>query len=272
MGDPRRLKKKYETPGHPWQKARIESEAVVKKEFGLKNKKEMWKMETKLKHFASQAKRLISASGTQADKERKQLFERLERLGLLPAGSALDDILSLGVNNIMERRLQTVVQKKGLARSVKQARQFITHNHIIVDGKIVNAPSYLVKINEESTITFVQRSALAKEDHPERTPPAPTGTILNPDKDAEDVKKEEEQKTAKSKGKKAKTHAKDKGAKPDKSVSPKEDKAAEPVKATSPAEDKAAQPEKAESQSEDKPAKEDKEAEQVKDKPAEEKK
>ena len=63
MGDPRRLKKKYNTPQHPWQKTRIETEAVLRKEYGLKNKKEIWKMATQFKNFSDQAKRLIAASG-----------------------------------------------------------------------------------------------------------------------------------------------------------------------------------------------------------------
>jgi len=182
MGDPRRRRKKYDTPGHPWHKTRIEQELVLKKEYGLKNKKELWKMTTTLKNFADQAKRLIAASGKQADLERAQLFARLERLGLLPKGSALDDILGLSVNDILNRRLQTVVFKRNFARSIKQSRQFITHQQIVVNGKTVTAPSYIVSIEEEPTIRFAERSALSKEDHPERAPPEPpAGTVVSPE-------------------------------------------------------------------------------------------
>lgn len=149
-------------------------------------------MTSQLTTFADQAKRLIAASGDQADKERKQLFGRLERLGLLAAGSTLDEVLSLKETDIMSRRLQTVLVNKGLARTMKQARQFIVHKHVMVDGKIVTTPSYLVPVAHEASITFVGTSTLAKEDHPERKAPEPTGTVVNPEKDAEtsDDKKE----------------------------------------------------------------------------------
>ena len=44
MGDPRKTRKKYDTPQHPWQKERMDQESVFLKEYGLKNKKEIWKM------------------------------------------------------------------------------------------------------------------------------------------------------------------------------------------------------------------------------------
>ena len=69
-----------------------------------------------------------------------------------------------------ERRLQTIVVKKGLARSVRQARQFITHGHIIIGENKITAPNYMVNSDEELMITFSQNSRLHSEDHPERVP------------------------------------------------------------------------------------------------------
>ncbi len=191
MGDARRFKKQYSTPSHPFQKARIDFENEILREYGLKNKTEVWKANSKLKSFAGQAKRLIAAYGNQAEVERKQLFARLERVGLLKPGSALDDVLSLRINNLLDRRLQTIVFKKGLARSVKAARQFITHAHVSVNGKIISAPGYIVGVNEENSVSFIDASSLAKEDHPERAPKAPTGTVMNPNKDAESTEEKE---------------------------------------------------------------------------------
>src|SRR3989344_3137 len=185
MGDSRRFKKQYSTPSHPFQKARIDFENEILREYGLKNKTEVWKANSKLKSFAGQAKRLIAAYGNQAEVERKQLFARLERVGLLKPGSALDDVLSLRITNLLDRRLQTIVFKKGLARSVKAARQFISHAHVSVNGKIISAPGYIVGVHEENTVSFIEASSLSKEDHPERGPKAPTGTVVNPNKDAE---------------------------------------------------------------------------------------
>lgn len=170
MGDPRRLTAHFKGPVHPWQKDRIEEEKVLMQEYGLKNKSELWKLSSKMKNFGAQAKKLIAATGTHAELEKRQLFGRLQRLGLSKPSAELDDVLSLTIRNILDRRLQTVVHKKGLSRSYKQARQFITHRHVLVGGKLVTSPNYLVPTEEEPSVSIIERSSLAKVDHPERIP------------------------------------------------------------------------------------------------------
>lgn len=168
MGDPKRQRKKYETPSHPWIKERLERERVLMKKYALKNKKELWRHETQLKEFRRRARRLLAARGKQAEVERIQLLRRLNRLGLLPADAVLDDVLSLTVEDVLDRRLQTIVFKKGLARTIKQARQLVVHGHIEVNGQIIRSPGYLVLKEEEGTITYSKTSPFAKESHPER--------------------------------------------------------------------------------------------------------
>ncbi len=168
MGDPRKTRKKYSTPAHPWEKARLELESAVKDKYALGNKKEIWKMNSKLKSFKGQAKKLSSLDTKQAEKERKQLTAKMISLGLLKPEDTLENVLTLTLEDVMERRLQTFVMKKGLARSMKQARQFITHSHITVDGKLMTAPSYLVKKDEEDKIAFGARSSLSDPENPER--------------------------------------------------------------------------------------------------------
>lgn len=168
MGDPKRIRKKYETPRHPWIGSRIQEEKELRKEYGLANKKEIWKMGTLLKRFKDRAKSLIAQSGDQAVKEREQLIARMARLGLIKADATFDDILGLTINNIVERRLQTVMVRKNLARSPRQARQMIVHRHVIVGDSVVTSPSYLVTVDEEPTIGFTHRSNFANEQHPER--------------------------------------------------------------------------------------------------------
>ncbi|AHF79621.1 30S ribosomal protein S4 [Thermococcus paralvinellae] len=168
MGDPKRQRKKYETPSHPWIKERLDRERVLVKKYALKNKKELWKHETQLKEFRRRARRLLAARGKQAEIERQQLLQRLARLGILPENAVLDDVLSLTIEDILERRLQTLVYRKGLARTIKQARQLIVHGHIEVNGQIIRSPSYLVLKEEEDGITYAKTSPFAKESHPER--------------------------------------------------------------------------------------------------------
>tara|TARA_Y100000310_G_scaffold345249_1_gene463106 strand:- start:300 stop:926 length:627 start_codon:yes stop_codon:yes gene_type:complete len=168
MGDPKKQRRKFTKPTHPWQRTRLEEEKVLKEEFGLKNKKEFWKMNSVLGKFKAQTKSLIRRRGSQADKEKTLFLDKLSRLKLIPTEAAIEDVLNLTINDILERRLQTILYRKGFAKTIKQARQFITHGHVIVNDKKVNIPSYLLSAAEEDTITFSNFSALADAEHPER--------------------------------------------------------------------------------------------------------
>lgn len=159
----RKIKKKYRRPFHPWEKERIEEEKLIMKEYGFKNKKEIWKINSILKKIKDLAKKLIASTGKQAELEKAQLFARLERLGLIAPGARLDDILTLEPKQLYEKRLQTLVFKKGLAKTIKQARQCITHKHIAIGDKIYSSPNYLVPKNEEPLIGFAKSSVLAKK-------------------------------------------------------------------------------------------------------------
>jgi small subunit ribosomal protein S4 len=154
MGDPRKPRKKFDTPRHPWQIERIEEEKKLLRNYGLKNKRELWRMETLLRGFRRQARKLQALDTPQAKKEETQLLQRLARLNLLKKNATLDDVLALTLEDILNRRLQTLVYKKGLANTIKQARQFIVHGHISIKGRKVTAPSYLVKKEEEKSIKF----------------------------------------------------------------------------------------------------------------------
>lgn len=171
MGDPKKIRKKYDTPSHPWIKSRIEDEKRIGKEFGTRNKKEIWKLDTVLKNYKKQAKKLIALSSKQAEVETAHLFRKMGELGLIQDEVSFDAILGLKIDDIMARRLQTIVYKKGLAHTINQARQFIVHEHILVNNKKITAPSYLVSVHEEATVEFAVSSPMYSEDHPERASP-----------------------------------------------------------------------------------------------------
>ncbi|MCD6171372.1 MAG: 30S ribosomal protein S4 [Thermoplasmata archaeon] len=169
MGDPKFARKKFETPSHPWEKARIDREGELIQKYGLKSKREIWKAETFLRKIREQARNLRAREGQeQSEKEKSLLIKRLMRLGLLTENAALDDVLSISIEDILSRRLQTVVYFKGLASTLKQARQFIVHQHIAIGNRIVDVPSYMVKKEEEDMITYSMASPLQDEEHPMR--------------------------------------------------------------------------------------------------------
>ncbi|HLD11148.1 MAG TPA: 30S ribosomal protein S4 [Candidatus Nanoarchaeia archaeon] len=168
MGDPKKSKKKYSTPLHPWKKERIDKEREMVKQYGLKNKTEIYKSESKARKFASLAKNLIrDKRKKQAQIETKQLLDKLTKYGFITPESQLENVLEITITNILNRRLQTLVFKKQLANTIKQARQFISHGHIIVNNKKITIPSYMISLEEESTIGFSSSSQYNDKDHPE---------------------------------------------------------------------------------------------------------
>jgi small subunit ribosomal protein S4 len=142
----KRKHKRYSKPKRPFDKERIDKEANLKEEFGLKNKKEIWKAESKIKSIREKAKKRISAS----PKEQEILFNKLKEIGFNV--NSIGDVLTLEVEDYLKRRLQTILVKKELARTIKNARQLVVHKKVLIDGKIVDSPSYIVPINLENKI------------------------------------------------------------------------------------------------------------------------
>ena len=155
MGDPKRQRKKFSKPSHPWQKERISSEKEILSKYGLRRKYEIWKMDSMLKKFLHRAKTVIGERTSQSDIEKRQLLNRLYLLGLLKKDSKIEDVLNLTLKDILERRLQTLLVRRQLASTMLQAREFITHENIAVGSRKITIPSYLVSIDEEPQIRLV---------------------------------------------------------------------------------------------------------------------
>ena len=170
MGYPGKSKKMYNTPHHPWQKARIEEETALVKKFGLRNKKSVWKFASMLRKIRGQARALLGVIGTgrvtegsHYAREASQIQAKWQKLGVLKEDSKLEDILALKIDDLLERQLQTLVFRKGYATSMKQARQFIVHGHISVNGRKMTIPSYMVLKAEENAIGYYVGSPITKE-------------------------------------------------------------------------------------------------------------
>jgi small subunit ribosomal protein S4 len=162
MGHPRKARKKYDTPPHPWNADRIKQENKILQKYGLKNKKEIWKAETLAKRYRRDARELLGLSTEQTQNERQQLLGHLIKLGMLDEKAKLEDVLDLTVEDVLRRRLQTMVYRKGLAHTAKEARIFVVHGHIAMSNKKINSPSYMVKRGEEELIGYYPGSAVEK--------------------------------------------------------------------------------------------------------------
>lgn len=154
MGSPKRNRKTYDKPKERWNLERIKSDRSLINEYGLKNMKELWKVQTEVSRIRRNVRELLSASGTESENVKERIVGRLARLGIATQTTTLDSLLDLKENNLLDRRLQTIVFKKGMARTAKQARQITVHGFISINGRKVNRPGYMVDAVAESSISY----------------------------------------------------------------------------------------------------------------------
>ena len=168
MGDPKKQRKKFDTPRFRWRKDILQEELRLIGQYGLRNKHELWRHKTMLSKTRGIARSLIGKMPEERMKMENDLLVRLKKIGILDETAVLDNVLDLSIEDLLERRLQTIVFRKGLARTIFQSRQLITHGHITIGNRRVTIPSYLVSKVEESTVTYLPQSTVANENHPLR--------------------------------------------------------------------------------------------------------
>jgi len=189
MGHPKRKKKRHERPRRPWVAQRIKEEKELAEKYGLKNKGEIWKAASFIKRYRREVRAILAeiAGGKPTEhtlRKKEEILTSLRRRGILKAGvgmemavaeaeeqskvetvepspgtspdsdSGLEDVLALGTEDVLERRLQTKVHKKKLSNSLKHARQLIVHGHIAINDRRVTIPSYMVSLEEERGIGY----------------------------------------------------------------------------------------------------------------------
>ncbi len=133
---------------------------MLKDAYGLKNKREIWKADAEISRIRNLAKKAITKSN-----EEKELFvKRLHKQGFNV--KEFVDILALNKEDWLKRRLQTIVFSKKLASTAKQARQLVSHKHVLVNKRVVNIPSYQVSLEEEPLISL---NLVLKVKAPEKT-------------------------------------------------------------------------------------------------------
>jgi small subunit ribosomal protein S4 len=169
MGDPRRPRKTFSKPKSPWRSEQLAQELYLLGTYGLRNKRELWKAQGQLSEIRKQARRLLAASMEVRNRDEPILLTSLRRKGLVAEGVTLDDVLGLSVEDLLARRLQTLVFKKGSAVSPLQARQLISHRHVKIGERIIDVPGYLVTASEEGKIQMHGGVGAPKK----AAPPAP---------------------------------------------------------------------------------------------------
>lgn len=155
MGDPKKQRKKYETPRHPWRRAQIQDELKLIGNYGLRNKRELWRYRTEISRIRGMVRSLLAKTEETRLKTEKDILLSLKRLGVLSEEATLDDVLDLDVTNLLDRRLQTLVAKSGMAKSMHHSRQLISHGHVSVEGRLVTVPGYMVRRDQQPEIKLV---------------------------------------------------------------------------------------------------------------------
>jgi len=155
LGDPKKARKQYSRPRSPWRADQLAQELYLLGTYGLRNKRELWKAETQLSSVRKQARTLLAATRAVREREERKLLDSLRKKGLIREEATLDDILSLTVEDMLARRLQSMVFKKGMALSALHARQLIVHGHVTIGNRVITIPGYEVGGTDEGAITLI---------------------------------------------------------------------------------------------------------------------
>merc|ERR1711982_289608 len=153
--------KTFRKPKRPFEKERLDAEMKIIGEYGLKNKREVWRVQYALARIRTASRSLLTLDEKSENRifQGEALLRRMVRLGLLLENERkLDYVLGLTTAKIMERRLQTKVFKLGLAKSIHHARTLIRQRHIRVGKQICDIPSFLVRVDSEKHIDFALTS------------------------------------------------------------------------------------------------------------------
>jgi small subunit ribosomal protein S4 len=174
------LRNKSERPKKLWDQDRLTMDKGLKAEYGLRNMRELWMATAELKKYRREARRLLSITEEERREDAKKVLAKLARMGVLKENAVLDDVLSLDVRVILERRLETLVLRKGLARTIAQSRQLITHGFVAVSGRKVTRPGYLVSLAEEPTLGHARPIDISVKSEEPKEAPKPPETAAPP--------------------------------------------------------------------------------------------
>ena len=160
MGDPKYPRKVWRKPKRPLNYELKMEELKTLGTFGLRTKRELWKAHTELSRVRHQARSLLALRQEIRVEKEPILMKSLARIGLVAGDATLDDVLNLKADDLLSRRLQTIVSNKLGFKTPYQARQAVIHGHIMIGDRKINIPSYTVTVEEENSVHFTPESKI----------------------------------------------------------------------------------------------------------------
>ncbi len=160
MGDPKYPRRVWRKPKRPLNYELKMEELKTLGTFGLRTKRELWKAHTELSRVRHQARSLLALRQEVRAEKEPILMKSLARIGVVSSDATLDDVLNLKVNDLLSRRLQTIVSTKLGFKTPYQARQAVIHGHIMIGERKIDIPSYTVPVEEENNIHFAPESKI----------------------------------------------------------------------------------------------------------------
>ncbi|MCV0372247.1 MAG: 30S ribosomal protein S4 [Nitrosarchaeum sp.] len=160
MGDPKYPRRVWRKPKRPLNYELKMEELKILGTFGLRTKRELWKAHTELSRVRHQARSLLALRQEEREEKEPILMKSLARIGLVSGAASLDDVLNLQVDDLLSRRLQSIVTRKLGFKTPYQARQAIIHGHVMISDRKVDIPSYIVTLDEENEIHFSPESKI----------------------------------------------------------------------------------------------------------------
>ena len=193
MGDIKNFRRVWKKPKRPLNFDLKMDELKILGTFGLKTKRELWKARTELSRVRNQARTLLALRQDVREQKEPILMNSLSKVGYVQSDATLDDVLNLEINDLLARRLQTIVQKKFYFKTPYQARQAVSHGHVLIGDQIVNIPSYLVNVDEEDKVKLTSESVfneILSKPESDLGSPATENIEISTEVPAEEVKTE----------------------------------------------------------------------------------
>ncbi len=192
MGDPKLPRRVWRKPKRPLNYELKMEELKTVGTFGLRTKRELWKANTELSRVRHQARSLLALRQEAREEKEPILMKSLARIGLVSSDATLDDVLNLNVDDLLSRRLQTIVSKKLGFKTPYQARQAVIHGHIMIGDRKIDIPSYTVTVGEEGSIHFAPESKIPEmleetKSEPETVETPAEEAVETPVKEAVDI-------------------------------------------------------------------------------------